>query len=557
MPDTYDHITLMCRLKAAQRRNKELESGERYIQLEELHQKEYNVYEHKIEKLKKELADAHKETIRVRNYWFQVLEDMLREFEKAQKRSAQELRKMEIRALNAKKQRDDALDKAAVFRHQFYEAASRLEEEQGKNLKLRAQINRDYENSSIPSSKAVRRKKITNNREKTGRRPGGQPGHKGHCRKRQEPTQPVILLPPPEEVLEDCAFKKTARTIVKQMVSIRMVLNVTEYQADVYYNSHTGERAHAAFPDGVIDDVNYDGSIRAFLFLLNNDCCTSIDKSRAFLSDLTGGKLNISKGMISRLNREFALKTEPERRSAYADMLLSPVMHTDCTNARENGKSCQVYVCATPDGKALYFAREKKGHEGVKGTVTEDYQGILVHDHDITFYNYGADHQECLAHVLRYLKDSMDNEPDRTWNKEMRSLVQEMIHFRNECQPFQEPDPVKVSEFEKRYREILEIARAEYGNVPANNYYRDGYNLFLRMEKYMQNHLLFLHDSRIPATNNEAERLLRNYKRKQAQAVTFRSFESIDYLCQCMSMLVLMRLEDPANIYDRVSRIFG
>ena len=557
MPDTYDHITLMCRLKAAQRRNKELESGERYIQLEELHQKEYNVYEHKIEKLKKELADAHKETIRVRNYWFQVLEDMLREFEKAQKRSAQELRKMEIRALNAEKQREDALDKAAVFRHQFYEAASRLEEEQGKNLKLRAQINRDYENSSIPSSKAVRRKKITNNRKKTGRRPGGQPGHKGHCRKRQEPTQPVILLPPPEEVLEDCAFKKTARTIVKQMVSIRMVLNVTEYHADVYYNSHTGERAHAAFPDGVIDDVNYDGSIRAFLFLLNNDCCTSIDKSRAFLSDLTGGKLNISKGMISRLNREFALKTEPERRSAYADMLLSPVMHTDCTNARENGKSCQVYVCATPDGKALYFAREKKGHEGVKGTVTEDYQGILVHDHDITFYNYGADHQECLAHVLRYLKDSMDNEPDRTWNKEMRSLVQEMIHFRNECQPFQEPDPVKVSEFEKRYREILEIARAEYGNVPANNYYRDGYNLFLRMEKYMQNHLLFLHDSRIPATNNEAERLLRNYKRKQAQAVTFRSFESIDYLCQCMSMLVLVRLEEPANIFDRVSRIFG
>lgn len=38
----------------------------------------------------------------------------------------------------------------------------------------------------------------------------------------------------------------------------------------------------------------------------------------------------------------------------------------------------------TPDGKALYFACEKKGHEGVKGTVTEDYQGILAHDHDLT-----------------------------------------------------------------------------------------------------------------------------------------------------------------------------
>ena len=120
------------------------------------------------------------------------------------------------------------------------------------------------------------------------------------------------------------------------------------------YNSQTGERVRAAFPAGVVDDANYDGSIRAFLFLLNNDCCTSIDKSRHFLSDLTGGKLNISKGRVSRLSREFALKTEAERKSVYADMLLSPVMHTDCTNGRENGKGCQIYVCVTPDGKVLY-----------------------------------------------------------------------------------------------------------------------------------------------------------------------------------------------------------
>lgn len=42
-----------------------------------------------------------------------------------------------------------------------------------------------------------------------------------------------------------------------------------------------------------------------------------------------------------------------------------------------------------------------------------DYQGILVHDYDVTFYNYGADYQECFAHVLRYLKDSIDNKPDQ------------------------------------------------------------------------------------------------------------------------------------------------
>ena len=82
-------------------------------------------------------------------------------------------------------------------------------------------------------------------------------------------------------------------------------------------------------------------------------------------------------------------------------MLLSPVMHTDCTNAKVNGKPMYVFVCATPDGKTLYFARDRKGHEGVKGTVTEDYQGILVHDHESTFYQYQTGHQECLAHILR------------------------------------------------------------------------------------------------------------------------------------------------------------
>ena len=130
MPDAYDYISLMCRLKAAQTRNKELESGEHYIKLKELHQKECRTYERKIQALLTEIADAHKETIRVRNYWFQVLENMLLEFEAIQKKAEQKLRKMEKRALLAERQRDDALEKAKEFRLKFYETATKLEEEQ-------------------------------------------------------------------------------------------------------------------------------------------------------------------------------------------------------------------------------------------------------------------------------------------------------------------------------------------------------------------------------------------------------------------------------------------
>ena len=41
----------------------------------------------------------------------------------------------------------------------------------------------------IPSSKCINRKKITNNREKTGRKPGAQPGHPHHPRKPMKPDK--------------------------------------------------------------------------------------------------------------------------------------------------------------------------------------------------------------------------------------------------------------------------------------------------------------------------------------------------------------------------------
>lgn len=549
--------TLQCRLKAAQAEVAAFKSGKKYQDMQEMHRKEVESLECVIRQLKEELAQAHKDLKANTDHWFEVFGDLKKEYLKREAALMKQLGQMEKRAFRAEGERDEGKDKIKQQRLKIYELETALEKEKGKNSRLKAQLGHDHENSSIPSSKGIRRKKITNSREKTGKKPGGQPGHKGHCRKKQEPTRPPVLLDPPQEVLEDPDFKKTAKTLVKQLVNIRLVLEVEEYHADVYYNPKTGERVHAAFPPGVADDVNYGGSIKAFLFLLNNDCCTSIDKSLRFLSDLTDGKLKLSKGMASKLGREFASKTQEEREKIFSELLLSPVIHVDCTNAVVNGKSAYVFICASPDGKALYFARRKKGHKGVEGTPVQDYDGIIVQDHEATFYQYGTDHQECLAHVLRGLKDSIQNEPDRTWNKEMHALLREMIHYRNSLDPGVECSPETVSGFEDRYRGILEKAKEEYEYIPAGEYYKKGYNLYVRLGEYMHNHLLFLHDPRVPTTNNEAERLLRGYKRKQQQAVSFRSFESIEYLCQCMSMLVMMRQEEGLNLFDRVSQIFG
>ncbi len=100
-------------------------------------------------------------------------------------------------------------------------------------------------------------------------------------------------------------------------------------------------------------------------------------------------------------------------------------MNTDFTSTRVNSKTAQVAICATKD-KVMYFARENKGHKGVKGAPVKDYQGILIHDHEKTYYHCGSNHQECLAHVLRYLKGSIQNEPERKWNQVMWELLREI-----------------------------------------------------------------------------------------------------------------------------------
>lgn len=528
-------------------------SGKKYIQMEERYQQEIRYLEGIIKKLRKELADARKETVTVRKYWLEVMDDLDAEHKKEIAKKDHEINQLGERVLEVERQRDAAKDKALEKQKELYAVQTELEEAKGLNQKLTAQVNKDFENSSIPSSlQGPDRKKIPNSREETDRKPGGQPGHKGAGRKKQEPTRTVVL-PPPDEVQGNPDYYKTGKTKSKQLVSIHLSVETVNYVAEEYRNRKTGARIYSTFPEGVVDDVNYDGTVKAFLCLLNTECNVSIDNARKFLKELTGGKLDISKGMVSSLGREFSGKTKAERQEIISRLMASPVMHADFTNANVNGDSRQVLVLSTPSGDAaMYFAREKKGHEGVKGTPLENYVGIVVHDHDTTFYSYGTKHQECMQHNIRYSKGSIENEKSLEWNVKMLDLIRRMTHYKNNlCGN----DPETVAALEKEYDEILDIAQKEYEYEPPSDYYREGYNLFLRLRKYKESELLFLHDRRVPANNSICERLARVYKRKQKQAIVFRSDAGFETVCECLGVIHNLRMGE-GNVADKVSEIF-
>lgn len=547
-------VNLQYKVKVQAAQLEAFKSGAKYQRMELEKKRLISHYEGEIRKLKKELSEAHTETVNSRNAWIEIMEQMDLEYKMEISKLQDELQKERDRIATVQNENRKLRSELREEKKLKYAALVELDEEKGKNAKLIAQINHNYENSSLPSSASPNHKKITNNREKTGRTQGAQAGHTGHGRKTRTPDK-VVVIETPVEFLDTAKYRPTGRIISKQLVSVKVQVNTTEYRAEEYVEISSGHKVHAAFPDGVADDVNYDGSIKAMAYLLNNECNVSIENTRKFISEITNGDLELSCGLINSLSRQLSKKTEQERKEIFSALQETPIMHIDFTNARVNGAGMDVLVCAN-GSKALYMAREHKGKSGVSGSPIEDYTGTLIHDHDVTFYNYGSFHQECLAHVLRYLKDSILNEKNLTWNSQMAELLREMIHYRNSLSDSEEPDKVTVKEYERRYDEVIKTAKTEYEYEPPSKYYIDGYNLYRRLDKYKGNHLLFLHDKRVDSNNNLSERLLRSIKRKMTQAMTLRSFDSLDCLCNGKSIVYSLRANNQ-NVFNEVSIKFG
>ena len=515
------------------------ESGEKYIQMEKEFLRCRNADARTIRRLKNELADARKEMIHVRNLWFATCDDLEKKIEK----------------LNKKER--EWYDKYIKKTQELYASKTELEEEKEKNKSLQSRLKKDHTNSSKSSSMNPNHETIHkhNSREKSGKKPGAQPGHKHHGRKKHEPTD-KIQIPPPDVYLDTDRYLPTGKTITRQLVKVHVITEVIEYSTPEYRDKKTRQRVHAPFPDGVIDDVNYDGTVKAMAYMINNDLYTSIDKTRLFMKDITHGEIDISNGFICKLSKEFSEKTAEERNEIFDDLLSAPVLHADFTFGRANGKQMAVIItCA--DGKVLYQGREKKGDEGVKDSPLEFYDGTLISDHEAALIKHGSQHQECLAHLLRYAKAGMENEPDKTWHKKLAEWIGRAIgYWDSVVNGWMRVDKGKARELINELHEILELARDEYEYEPPSKYFTEGHNTFKRMEESFDDYVLFLREISVEPTNNEAERYGRKFKRKAHQVMSFRSQDGGNYFCDGLSITESVKAKGE-NEFDALTQRFN
>lgn len=533
------------------------ESGEKYIRMEEEHKKARAADAKTIKALEAELSAAHAQIVDVRNLWMQANEDLLKEKEKALKEKDAELQKMKEALYEAQRQRDNALDKLKEKNLELYEAKILLEESNEKLKGLTARINKNHTNSSLSSSMEPNHPKDNNGRKPTGLKPGGQPGHEHHGRKHLEPTE-SHEVPAPEKYANNPLYKPTGKYVRKQLIRMNVNTEVIEYYTMEFRNQKTGQRVHGDFPDGLIDDVTYDGSIKAAAYLLTHNCNVGIRKAQDFLKEISGGKINLSEGLICNLSRQFSQKTQDERDEIFLKLVGSPVMHADFTFGRMNGKQTAVIICTTPDGTVLYQGREKKGDEGVKGSPLEVFQNILVSDHEAAIIKHGSKHQECLEHVERHARSSAENETELSWNKELLEWIPENIHYWNQrdagTYAFDE------EENDRRIQELIKIVekgKEEYEYVPPSEYFTEGYNLNKRMYEDIESYVLFLRDPSVPPTNNIAERMGRKFKRKAHQVMTFRSQAGVDHFCDGLSILESLKSKGGSIFEEIASRFRG
>jgi len=422
-----------------------------------------------------------------------------------------------------------------------------------ENQKLKAIINKDSGNSSKPPSSDGFRK-IYNSREKTGRAPGGQAGHKGSVPVLHENPATVI-----NHKGERCAcggkvvYPDTYQA--KQKVELEITARVTEHRS---YTGVCGNCNATVKNDMPLKDIiTYGETVKAFVTMLSCEGLVSINRIKTMLFEITGGAINLSEGTVAKWNRDLSGKLAPFIEEIKEKLLTQPVLHKDETGIRVNNSLQWLHVLG---GKfyTLYFSNRKRGNEADREMgILPAYGGVLVHDHLKGLYSFTCEHAECNAHILRYLKSAAENQK-RGWATAMTAFFADANnavkrHKANNNSAF---DGAVIAGYHARYDEILGRGWQEFLQSAKMDYNGDDMKLYRRLKEYKREHLRFLSDFQVPFDNNLAERDLRMIKSKTKVSGCFRGVDGGSVFADIKSYTSTLR-KNSKNIFDGLKAAFS
>jgi transposase len=426
------------------------------------------------------------------------------------------------------------------------EANARLEQANARIGELEARLGKNSRNSSKPPSSDGPAKPAPKSlRGKSGRRPGGQAGHRGQTlcqvadpdrRRRHVPRScrgcGKGLGRAPEVGLER-----------RQVFDIPAIaVRVTEHQL-IKRRCGCGTVTTAQPPAGVEAPVQYGPNVAAIVIYLYVGQFLSKDRTAKALKELFGTP--ISGGTVAAMTARAAAGLTAFTGQVRAQLTKADVAHFDETGLRVASRLRWVHSASTSK-YVLITVHHKRGLEAMNAAgVLPAFAGIAVHDGWSPYDTYAqATHARCNAHILRELQAVIDHhEAGRTeiewcWATQAADALRTMKRLADEALArdgtLKNVDTAKMTDAKHDFRSAARLgARATAAR--ASNLEKDHNALARRLLDKHDDHLRFTTDARVPFDNNAAEREIRMIKIRQKVSGCLRTLTGAAQFCAIRS----------------------
>jgi len=428
--------------------------------------------------------------------------------------------------------------------------------------KLEKQISKNSRNSSKPPStdgfnKPTGKKKTKSLRKKTGKKQGGQKGHKGHHLEKAEQPDHIIQLTPTScpcgidhlEGVPVCGYDS------RQVFELpEPKIEVFEYKSEIKICPGCGQPVKAPFPEGVNAPVQYGPRFRGMLVYMQNQHFLPADRLSQMVSDLYGTSVSVA--TILNASARTYTNLESFEESLVSALVNSKVVHADESGVRTVKKLYWLHSAST-ELLTFYGVHEKRGTLAMDDfRILPNFTGRLIHDFWKPYLKYDCDHGLCNAHHLRELIFLIEQE-EQVWAKKMFDLLLDINDFVKEQS--EQLTPEQKEPWLNQYHKIIAEGWEE-NPLPKKPLKKKrgrpaktkSQNLLTRLGEFEDSVLAFLHDLNVPFTNNLAEQDIRMIKVRLKISGCFRTVKGAEHFARIRSYLSTARKQG-RNILDSIT----
>ena len=383
---------------------------------------------------------------------------------------------------------------------------------------------KNSKNSSIPPSKDENRPVPNQSlREKSGKKVGGQPGHKGYTLEmNSHPTDVVHLYSnfcaKCGSNLSDLPTQKMER---RQVIDIPPIIPViTEYQSFTRV-CNCGHCNKASFPAGVESPVQYGAGVQSLTAYMSTRHYMSINRLKEYFTDLF--QIPFSEGTVQNMLQKMAAKASPFYHQIKEQIQTAKVVGGDETSCRINGKKGWFWTLQNSQYTFIHCA-DNRGFATLNELFPKGLPNtIVVHDaYSAWFKLQTKAHQLCLAHLQRDLNYFAECYKNCDWIANIKQLFYQAIEQK------QKPE-TNAQTYKDKLIQLLE--------TPPESKYSLLKRFRKRLQKYKDAIFTFLDYDFIPPDNNGSERALRNVKVKTKVSGQFKSIENANIFAILRSVI--------------------